>query len=193
MDVQSLFTAGSLARSRATSLDTLPLFLSLVSPMPPTSSSTTTPPPLDTKAIFYMVLLALQFGIQPIVTRAYAPTGIIKSSVVLMQEAVKFGIAGTFLVLSGDFQQAVKGTCTCVFVCRDVAVKRRHLQRKDSLPRRFRHLYIIALSFSHYISLLLRRLVDSFLDYRRRYPRYPLRHAKHGSPLGLSKFGCPYL
>ena len=41
-----------------------------------------------------MSLLALQFGIQPILVRKYTPQTIVRSSVVLVQELVKFGIAG---------------------------------------------------------------------------------------------------
>ena len=72
-------------------------------------SSQSTVPPLNGTAIFYMVLLAMQFGIQPILTRRYAPTGVNRSAVVLMQEAVKFVIALTMLTLSGNLKTAVKG------------------------------------------------------------------------------------
>jgi hypothetical protein len=68
------------------------------------------PPPLNSTAIFYMVLLAMQFGIQPILTRRYAPTGINRSAVVLMQEATKFSIALFMLYLSGNLKLALKGT-----------------------------------------------------------------------------------
>lgn len=49
---------------------------------------------LSPTAITYMSLLALQFGIQPILVRKYTPQTIVRSSVVLVQELVKFGIAG---------------------------------------------------------------------------------------------------
>jgi UDP-sugar transporter A1/2/3 len=49
---------------------------------------------LSTAAIVYMSLLALQFGIQPILVRKFTPQTIVRSSVVLVQEVVKFGIAG---------------------------------------------------------------------------------------------------
>jgi UDP-sugar transporter A1/2/3 len=42
-----------------------------------------------------MSFLALQFGVQPILVRKYTPQTIVRSSVVLVQELVKFGIAGT--------------------------------------------------------------------------------------------------
>jgi UDP-sugar transporter A1/2/3 len=50
---------------------------------------------LSKTAITCMSLLALQFGIQPMLVRKYTPQTIVRSSVVLVQELVKFGIAGT--------------------------------------------------------------------------------------------------
>jgi len=49
---------------------------------------------LSPTAITCMALLALQFGIQPILVRKFTPQTIVRSSVVLVQELVKFGIAG---------------------------------------------------------------------------------------------------
>lgn len=49
---------------------------------------------LSPMAITCMSLLALQFGIQPILVRKFTPQTIVRSSVVLVQEVVKFGIAG---------------------------------------------------------------------------------------------------
>jgi hypothetical protein len=69
-------------------------------------------PPLDRRALFYMFLLAVQFGVQPILTRRYTPPGITRSTVVLMQEFVKFAIAGSMLQLSGATREALKGACT---------------------------------------------------------------------------------
>mmetsp|Transcript_34483 Transcript_34483/g.62020 ORF Transcript_34483/g.62020 Transcript_34483/m.62020 type:complete len:503 (+) Transcript_34483:173-1681(+) len=48
---------------------------------------------LTSTAITCMSLLALQFGIQPILVRKFTPQTIVRSSVVLVQELVKFGIA----------------------------------------------------------------------------------------------------
>jgi hypothetical protein len=45
-----------------------------------------------------MSLLALQFGIQPILVRKFTPQTIVRSSVVLVQEIVKFGIAGAMYI-----------------------------------------------------------------------------------------------
>lgn len=55
---------------------------------------------LTPTAIACMSLLALQFGIQPILVRKFTPQTIVRSSVVLVQEIVKFGIAGA-IYLSG--------------------------------------------------------------------------------------------
>lgn len=66
-------------------------------------------PALDRKAVFYMFLLALQFGVQPILTRRYTPQGITRSTVVLMQELVKFVMAGITLLVSGGMRTAMKG------------------------------------------------------------------------------------
>jgi UDP-sugar transporter A1/2/3 len=49
---------------------------------------------LSRTAIVFMGLLALQFGLQPILVRRFTPQGINKSSVVLVQEMIKFVIAG---------------------------------------------------------------------------------------------------
>mmetsp|Transcript_25646 Transcript_25646/g.36172 ORF Transcript_25646/g.36172 Transcript_25646/m.36172 type:complete len:516 (-) Transcript_25646:65-1612(-) len=48
---------------------------------------------LSRTAIIYMSLLALQFGLQPILVRRFTPQGINRSSVVLIQEMMKFVIA----------------------------------------------------------------------------------------------------
>ena len=73
-------------------------------------SSKTASPPLDGRALFYMALLAIQFGIQPILTRTYTAPGINKSTVILVQELLKFVMAFTMLTLSGNRQAALKGT-----------------------------------------------------------------------------------
>lgn len=54
-----------------------------------------------------MALLALQFGIQPILVRKFTPQTIVRSSVVLVQELVKFGIAGA-MYISGTKQETRK-------------------------------------------------------------------------------------
>jgi hypothetical protein len=71
-----------------------------------TASTTGT---LSGKAILYMILLAVQFGIQPILSRRYTSPHIIKSTVVFIQEIVKFIMAYTMLSLSGNTSNSLKG------------------------------------------------------------------------------------
>jgi UDP-sugar transporter A1/2/3 len=66
-------------------------------------------PALDQKAIFYMCLLALQFGMQPTLTRKYTADGICRSTVILMQEGLKFFFAFFMLNVSGGFKSALAG------------------------------------------------------------------------------------
>lgn len=61
----------------------------------PVVASTTSSSSNSKMAIVYMGLLALQFGIQPMLVRKFTPQGICKSSVVLTQEVFKFGLAAT--------------------------------------------------------------------------------------------------
>lgn len=63
------------------------------------------------EAIFFMTLLAIQFGIQPGLVRAYAPQNICKSSFVLVQEGIKFIMASLGLYISGEkvYTEALKG------------------------------------------------------------------------------------
>lgn len=82
---------------------------------PTTKADASSEPSLTMTAVFYMVLLAVQFGIQPILTRRYAPWGVTRSTIVLMQEAVKFVIALFFLQKSGNLQTALKGSSPTVF------------------------------------------------------------------------------
>jgi len=57
----------------------------------------------------YMVLLSLQFAFQPILTRRYTPSVICRSSVILMQELLKFLLAFFMLLVSGSSRSAVSG------------------------------------------------------------------------------------
>lgn len=61
------------------------------------------------QAGIYLALLALQFGIQPILMQRYAPAGIIRSTVVLMQELTKFVLAGSILRLDSSWPSAIQG------------------------------------------------------------------------------------
>lgn len=60
---------------------------------PPTMQVPTYHQPDSRKAIVYMGLLAIQFGIQPLLVRRFTAPSTIKSTVVLTQEIFKFGIA----------------------------------------------------------------------------------------------------
>lgn len=71
--------------------------------MPPKTST------ISGEAGIYLALLALQFGIQPILMQRYAPVGIIRSSVVIMQEVTKFIIAGSILLFHQSWSSAVQG------------------------------------------------------------------------------------
>jgi hypothetical protein len=62
------------------------------------------------KAVLYMTLLAIQFGIQPIITRRYTSSMINKSTVLFVQEIIKFIMAYGMLLLSGDTSKAIQGT-----------------------------------------------------------------------------------
>ena len=71
--------------------------------------SMTSAPSLDGSAVFCMFLLALQFGIQPTLTRRFTPKGICRSSVILMQELLKLILAYSMLTLSGARKSAFNG------------------------------------------------------------------------------------
>mmetsp|Transcript_3070 Transcript_3070/g.5031 ORF Transcript_3070/g.5031 Transcript_3070/m.5031 type:complete len:409 (+) Transcript_3070:96-1322(+) len=64
---------------------------------------------LSPVALTYMSLLALQFGLQPIVTRAFAPKTICRSTVVMMQEVAKLITSAALLAGSGAWHSSVAG------------------------------------------------------------------------------------
>ena len=55
---------------------------------------------------WYLSLLALQFGFQPLLTKAYTPSNINRSTVVLAQDVVRFSVCCLFLFLSGSWSLA---------------------------------------------------------------------------------------
>ncbi|GKY90388.1 hypothetical protein MPSEU_000012800 [Mayamaea pseudoterrestris] len=65
-------------------------------------------PALDAKAFFYMTLLALQFGVQPILTRTFTSNQVIRTTVVLAQEAVKLVMAFGMLNATGQIKKALQ-------------------------------------------------------------------------------------
>jgi len=64
---------------------------------------------LTPKALLYMFLLALQFGIQPVLTKTFTPSSVCRTSVILIQEMIKCLIAGFMLISSGSLKSAVRG------------------------------------------------------------------------------------
>jgi len=81
----------------------------------PTSSASSASASVDGKALFYMALLALQFGVQPILVHKYTSKRATKSTIILMQELIKFVLALSMLFLSSGgslakASEAVKGT-----------------------------------------------------------------------------------
>jgi UDP-sugar transporter A1/2/3 len=56
-----------------------------------------------------MLLLSLQFGMQPTLTRNFTPDGICRSTVILMQEILKFVFASFMLTISGSKKEAITG------------------------------------------------------------------------------------
>ena len=66
-------------------------------------------PSLGLEAIASMALLALQFGMQPALTRQYTPPTTCRSAVIIMQECVKFVIAIFMLSSSGQLKPSLEG------------------------------------------------------------------------------------
>lgn len=73
------------------------------------TKASSAPPSLDRRAMFYMFLLSLQFAFQPLLTRTYTPTNICRSTVILMQELLKFFLASFMLTISGSYRSAISG------------------------------------------------------------------------------------
>ncbi|KAG7374865.1 nucleotide-sugar transporter [Nitzschia inconspicua] len=61
------------------------------------------------KAIFYMLLLSLQFAFQPLLTRQFTPQNICRSTIILCQELLKFLLALLMLSISGNRTTALTG------------------------------------------------------------------------------------
>lgn len=66
-------------------------------------------PTLDRNALLYMFLLALQFGMQPMLTRKFTPKEICRSTVIMMQELLKLILAFSMLTISGSRESAFAG------------------------------------------------------------------------------------
>jgi UDP-sugar transporter A1/2/3 len=61
------------------------------------------------KAMFCMVLVTIQFGMQPLLTHTFTPKTICKSTVIMVQEMIKFILAMSMLLVNGEFSAAIKG------------------------------------------------------------------------------------
>mmetsp|Transcript_761 Transcript_761/g.1219 ORF Transcript_761/g.1219 Transcript_761/m.1219 type:complete len:368 (+) Transcript_761:91-1194(+) len=65
-------------------------------------NSTNSTGALSRQAIFYMALLTIQFGCQPMLTAKFTPKTVCRSSIIIVQESIKFIIASTMLFTSGS-------------------------------------------------------------------------------------------
>lgn len=68
-------------------------------------SSFAQPPPI---AWVYLGGLALQFGVQPILTKKFTSAGVIRSTVILAQDFVRFCTCWLMLVLSGSWKSSMQ-------------------------------------------------------------------------------------
>ena len=75
-------------------------------------------PALCGKALFYMFLLMLQFGLQPMLTSKFTSRSASKSSIIMVQETLKFVLAMFMLITSGNFSDVVKGELLSKFCVR---------------------------------------------------------------------------
>jgi UDP-sugar transporter A1/2/3 len=66
------------------------------------SSSGSNTGALSRQAIFYMALLTIQFGCQPMLTAKFTPKTACRTSIIIVQESIKFIIASTMLFASGS-------------------------------------------------------------------------------------------
>jgi UDP-sugar transporter A1/2/3 len=77
--------------------------ITIVAPLKVASSG------LGIEAIVSMSLLALQFGLQPSLTRKFTPKTINRSTVVFTQDIVKFFMAGAAILVTGGWADAIVG------------------------------------------------------------------------------------
>lgn len=121
----------------------------------------------------YMSLLALQFGIQPILTKKFTPKTITRTTVVLCQDIVKFLAATIFLWASGSWTTSLQGTLLAsVCDCREPLIK------------------ILTLIHSHANA---RRLVSSWLVDCGRHSSRTICRSKLLCINGISKLATHYI
>ena len=68
------------------------------------NAKTGSPAALSRQAIFFMALLTIQFGAQPMLITKFTPKTVCRSTVIVVQESVKFCLAFFMLVSSGGFR-----------------------------------------------------------------------------------------
>lgn len=68
------------------------------------------------EALVYMILLALQFGAQPVLTKRFTPKSVNRSTVVMAQEVCKFCFCIFFLLISGDWASSVSGWSVSIWL-----------------------------------------------------------------------------
>lgn len=57
---------------------------------------------------FYLCALSIQFGVQPLLTKAYAPSGLIRSTFVMAQDLVRFFTCWLTLLLGGTWHLSIQ-------------------------------------------------------------------------------------
>mmetsp|Transcript_7353 Transcript_7353/g.9761 ORF Transcript_7353/g.9761 Transcript_7353/m.9761 type:complete len:148 (+) Transcript_7353:117-560(+) len=69
-------------------------------------------------ALIFMSLLSIQFAIQPMLSRKYTSQTANRRGVILVQEVIKFTLAGIFLLGTGmdATRRAISGRCFCLFL-----------------------------------------------------------------------------
>lgn len=61
-----------------------------------------------------MALLAVQFGLQPIVTQKFMSPSTDTTLVVMLGELLKAAIAFSLMCMTSGFSRVVRGACTCI-------------------------------------------------------------------------------
>lgn len=132
---------------------------------------------LNIEALVYMSLLAIQFGIQPGLVRAFVPETICKSSYLLMQDFLKiiFSCVGFFISGKEVYTKALEGMSSVCLFCD--------------------YYYLIAfiIQLIMFLYLFFNRLECKDSTKNRRIPRISLSHPKYGISIGISKSSTPHL
>lgn len=65
--------------------------------------------PFEKKEALVMFLLAVQFGLQPVLTKRFISSSICKSSVILCQEGLKFGLSFLMFHIDDEEKKGLDG------------------------------------------------------------------------------------